>query len=99
MRQRRSLVKKESKLCQHSSSIKTENDLKTSLELIKTESEAPSQSTHEFTLDIKIFVVNLSNRKINFILLDFDFFNSHSQNLIRTESEVGITFRNRFNNQ
>ena len=49
MRQRRSLVKKESKLCQHSSSIRTENDLKTSLELIKTESEAPLQSTHELT--------------------------------------------------
>ena len=48
MRQRRSQAKKESKPCQPLSSIKTEKDLKTLLELIKTESEAPLQSTHEF---------------------------------------------------
>ena len=47
-RQRRSQVKKVSKPCQHLSSIRTENDLKTLLEPIKTESEAPLQNTHEF---------------------------------------------------
>ena len=68
MRQKRSQAKKESKPCQHLSSIKTGKDLKTLLELIKTESEAPLQSTHEFAW-MKISIRNISNRKINLNLL------------------------------
>ena len=68
MRQRRSQAKKESKPCQPLSSIKTEKDLKILLVLIKTESEAPLQSTHKFAR-MKISILNISNRKINLTLL------------------------------
>ena len=68
MRQKRSQAKKESKPCQHLSSIKTEKDLKTLLELIKTESEAPLQSTHEFAW-MKISISNKPQNK--FVILSW----------------------------